>query len=210
MRLRVLFLGIIFCTAVDTSPALSSDEGKTCAKENDAGERLLCYDGLFRSEVKNETPTDDKGKWLSQSDTSKLTDSSDHYISLSSSDTIRARFGGGTKTANLTIRCMENTSSAYFVFGDQFLSDIQGYGRITYRIDDKKAETKSFIASTDHKALGLWSGESAIPFIKKLSGAKQMIVRMTPYNESPLTVTFDLRGFDAAIKPVSEACKWKS
>lgn len=209
MRGIKLTAGAAFFSLIGIASAVASDDAQSCAKETDAGKRLLCYDGLFRNEVSTVLPTADMGKWEHQSDVSKITDSADHYISLKSDDTIPNKFGFGSNPASILIRCKENKTSIYFSFGDHFLADIQGYGRITFRIDDKKSETKSFDVSTNNKSLGLWDGGSAVPFVKKLAGAKQMVVRMTPFNESALTVTFDVRGFDAAIKPVREACKWK-
>jgi len=62
--------------------------------------------------------------------------------------------------------------------------------------------------STDNKALGLWSGGESIPVIKKMFGKKQLIARMTPFSESPITVEMDITGLDAAIEPLRTACGW--
>lgn len=203
----ILTAGAALFVAIGVTTGHAKDDGNSCAKENDAAKRLLCYDGIFRNEVKNEPPTEGTGKWRLQSDTSKLEDTTDHYVFLSSDDTFSGRFGG-QKKAEFLMRCMENKTSAYFTFGDQFLADIQGYGKITYRLDSDKPITKSFNVSTDNKALGLWNGASSVPFLKSLSNRKQLVVRMTPYNESAITVTFDIRGFDEAVKPIRTACKW--
>lgn len=128
-------------------------------------------------------------------------------MNLSSNDTIKGRFGG-EKKASLIVRCEENSTSVYFILGDQYLADIQGYGDITFRLDSEKAITKGFEASTDNKALGLWRDSDAIPFIKNMVGIDNMIVRVTPYNQSPITVDFPVKGLDGAIKPLREACRW--
>ncbi len=196
---------LIAVIAVTTVQAENS--GNSCAKENDAAKRLLCYDGIFRNEIKAETTVEGTGKWRIKSDTSKIEDTTDYYVSLLSDDTIAKRFGGSGQ-AGIYLRCKENTTSVYFIFADEFVSDIEGYGDMTYRLDSNKPLTKSFEVSTDNKALGLWDGGSAIPFLKAMSGKDQLIVRMTPYNQSPLTMTFDIRGFDEAIKPLRAGCKW--
>ncbi|MFD1199545.1 type VI secretion system-associated protein TagO [Brucella gallinifaecis] len=188
-------------------PVQAEDSGNSCAKENDAAKRLLCYDGIFRNEIKTDPITEGTGKWRSQTDVSKIADTADHYAALQSEDKLSKRFGG-TGYAQIHMRCKENKTSAYFTFADQFLSDIQNYGKITYRLDTDKAVTKGFNVSTDNTGLGLWSGGSAIPFLKSLEGHKQLVVRVTPFNQSAITVTFDIRGFDEAVKPIRSACKW--
>ncbi|RCS25253.1 hypothetical protein DUT91_00010 [Phyllobacterium salinisoli] len=188
--------------------AIAQDSGKECAAIEDAGKRLLCYDGVFRTAIDVQSPTRTTGKWAVSTETSKITDTVDHFISLESDDAFPGKYGRSPQNARLLIRCMESKSTIYFNFGDHFLADIQGYGDITFRVDERKAEKRGFDESTDHSALGLWSGGTAIPFVKKLIGGKKLVVRATPYNESPITATFDLRGMDEAIKPLRAACKW--
>lgn len=63
-------------------------------------------------------------------------------------------------------------------------------------------------ASTDNKALGLWSGGKAIPVVKQMLGKSTMITRMTPFSESPFTATFNISGLNRAIEPLRKACNW--
>lgn len=35
-----------------------------------------------------------------------------------------------------------------------------------------------------------------------------MIVRFTPFNESPVTAKFNITGLEEAIKPLRDSCGW--
>lgn len=147
------------------------------------------------------------GSWKVSEEKSAFDDSSTVVLSLESTEHVRGQFGPPGPVV-MYLRCMENTTSIYFWVNDLFLADFQGYGTIDYRLDDQKAATIKSSASTDNKALGLWSGGSAIPFATKLLGAKRGMFRLTPMNESPVEFSFDLTGIENAILPLREACSW--
>jgi type VI secretion system protein VasI len=188
--------------------AHAQEDPKVCAGMDDAGQRILCYDGIFKESKKSElaSPTVNS-KWQLSTTKSKIDDSATATLALESDDDFAGKFGGREK-ATMVIRCQEHATSLYLIIGDHFLADIQGYDEVTYRIDEKKAATKTFGVSTDHKALGLWSGGSSIPFVKQMLGRERLVVRVTPYNESAITATFDISGAEEAVKPVREICKW--
>jgi type VI secretion system protein VasI len=174
----------------------------------DAAERLLCYDAIFREKTTSEKPAAQTNtKWQLSTTKSKIDDSESRTLSIESDDDFAAKYRGREK-ATLILRCHEHATSLYFIIGEHFLAEIQGYGEITYRVDEKKAVKKSFNVSTDNHALGLWSGGTAIPFVKQMLGGKKLVIRVTPYNESAVTATFDINGIDDVVKPVREGCKW--
>ncbi|MBU2983516.1 type VI secretion protein [Lentibacter algarum] len=154
-------------------------------------------------------PSDTKGigSWSVVKSESGFDDSSRVVLRQTSTNTISGRFGG-TANPSLLVRCQENTTSLFLVAGGHFLSDIQSYGRVDYRVDDRKAGRKSMKTSTDNQALGLWGGGQSIPFIKEIMSGKQLLVRLTPYNESPLEFSFEIDGLDEAIEPLRKACNW--
>lgn len=147
------------------------------------------------------------GSWVVTEDKSAFDDSRTVVLSLDSIEPIRGQFGSPAP-ARIYLRCQENTTSLFLVLNDLFLADIQGFGSVDYRIDDQKADSVRMANSTDNKALGLWDGGSAIPFIKKLEGGQNVVLRATPFNESPVEFSFDLTGLTPALIPLKEACKW--
>ena len=62
--------------------------------------------------------------------------------------------------------------------------------------------------STDNRALGLWRGGESIPVIKSMLGKRRMIVRATPYGDSPFMAEFIIAGLDEEIEPLRNACSW--
>lgn len=195
-KLSAFFAGWAICVS-----AVASTE---CVSVHDDKSRLACYDMKYRPATVATTAN----AWNVRESTSKMDDSKSVVLHVESTETVSGRFGGVGVTADLYLRCSENATSAYFVLGDNFLADTEGYGRVTYRLDSQKPKTASMDASTDNKALGLWSGGVAIPFIKGIYGRDAMTVRITPYNESPVTVTFPVSGLEEAITPLRKACRW--
>jgi Type VI secretion system VasI, EvfG, VC_A0118 len=90
--------------------------------------------------------------------------------------------------------------------------------KVTLRLDDRQARYESWGESTDHKALFAdelaYSGDVVYPagapvnLAKQLARAKTLIFQFTPFDGSPQTMRFDLRGLDRHIDKVAEACGW--
>jgi type VI secretion system protein VasI len=96
----------------------------------------------------------------------------------------------------------------YLSTGCHLASGHGGYGTVEYRFDDNPAGKRSFDASTDNRALGLWNGRKSIPLIKQMLGADKAIFRFTPYGNSPVTAKFGISGLAEAIQPLRDACHW--
>lgn len=201
-------------------PAFAGPED--CAKLTTNAIRLACYDAIFG---KPDVPADpapdnraagepgaeparDAHKWELGTSTSKMTDQQNVFLTLDSDNDVSGPFGGGLGPARLLLRCMENTTAVMLVVNGHFLADIQGYGRVEYRLDKDKLSRISMSVSTDNKALGLWNGSRAIPFIKQLIGHDTLVMRVTPFNESPVTLTFDITGLSEVLPKLRETCRW--
>lgn len=146
-------------------------------------------------------------KWVVNNSKSAMTDDKTVIMSLESENDIPGRFGV-SGPASLIVRCHENTTSIYFVLAGHYLAEIQGHDKVAYRLDSEKPSTTRFSVSTDNEAMGLWSGGRAIPFLKNMLGKDQMVVRLTPYSESPVEMTFKISGMDEAIKDLRNTCGW--
>jgi type VI secretion system protein VasI len=198
---------IALMLAGGTTVAIGQTTPEQCGAVDDGAERLVCYDLLFRVDRKAPTASS-QSRWVVSSETSRLDDTTNVFLTLVSSDTFPRRFSGGAAHGSMIVRCMENTTSMIFRMGDHHLADLQSYGRITYRIDETSAKTQRFVESTDNRALGLWNGGSSIPFVKALFGAENLLVQITPFGESPITVDFPIAGIEDEIVPLREACGW--
>lgn len=182
-----------------------------CAMIDADLDRLACYDEASGRTAKTTTPlaTDDTGKWNVNVKTSKFEDTTDVYLSLKSNDNVACRSYSTPAPVQLWIRCLENTTSLFIATDNCHLaSRVSGYGDVDMRTDGDKTRTVSMDASTDSRALGIWSGNRAIPAAIRLFEKEVLLVRFTPYNQSPVTAEFDISGLKNAIKPLREACGW--
>lgn len=178
-----------------------------CATVTNDLDRLACYD---RESGRTTTPvvTQGEGKWTVRTDKNKLTDQTDVFLSIDSDDTVNCRFSSGERVT-LVVRCYENRTSLILNTGCHMTSSrYNDYGDVTYRIDQEPSKTVGMQESTDNRSLGLWSGNRSIPLIKQMLGKTQMIVKMTPYGNSPIMATFQIAGLDKAIEPLRKACSW--
>ena len=70
--------------------------------------------------------------------------------------------------------------------------------RVTCRMDDESPETSTWSVSTDYTGT-FYNGWFVRGFIRSLSTADQLAVRVTPYSESPVTAIFNLTGLQAKL-----------
>jgi len=145
------------------------------------------------------------GAWNIELDKNALTDRTDVFIGINANETIQCGYESTRPT--LYLRCTDNTTAALLVTSC-FMADIQGYGKVRYRVDDGPMHSRNFIERTDNMALGLWSFGRSTPFIKQLMGGQKLIMEYTPFNDIPKQSTFDIRGVDDALIPLREACGW--
>ena len=99
--------------------------------------------------------------------------------------------------ARLVIRYKEGEKSVYVNFGEYLGSDSID---VTTRFDSMQAETTKWSLSTDRKAA--FFGGDISRFVNSLSYSNKLVVRATPYSESPRTYTFDISNFRELVGPV--------
>lgn len=192
------FVGVVALLAISTAHA--SEE---CASISNDQRRLACYDAEYRPTAERKTVSE----WVVSEQTSPIDDSKTVVLRTSAMEPVAGRFRRDSRPS-LILRCHENTTVMYMSFDAHHMADIQGYGRVTLRIDQQNAVTRDMLASTDSKALGLWNGGRSIPVIRSLFDADVLTVRATPFSESPITVQFPISGLEEAITPLREACNW--
>lgn len=171
-------------------------------------DRLACYDRASGRIPKTEKIDISGSAWRVVSEVSKLTDDPTVTLMVRTPEAVSCGFRR-PQPMSLYLRCMENTTSLFFA-GECHLtsSDYNDYGHVDIRLDNDKSFTSRMKESTDNKALGLWNGAASIPVIKKMFGKNRLVARMTPFNESPITIEMDVTGLDAAIDPLRKACGW--
>lgn len=189
------------------APQAQSQEMDCKTMEADL-DRLACYDKQSGRTPVTVTQRVEPTEWVTETKVSKLTDEKGVYLSVSSKEPVLCRWNNRNK-ATLVVRCHENKTSVYLTTECHMVSsEYNDYGDVTYRIDENPSKSIAMDESTDNRALGLWSGGQAIPFIKQMLGGQTMVTRFTPYNDSPVTAEFNISGLDKAIIALREQCKW--
>ncbi|WP_233597644.1 type VI secretion system-associated protein TagO [Citrobacter cronae] len=183
---------------------INNDALIKCQSEAKSDVRLACYDKILPPKAAEEAkPVVGVGKWQVSTKTSPVDDSENVYVSLSANDSFRSNFGGSI-TPDLYITCREKKTEL-FINWDTYLG--LNETQMLSRLDKQKAKTKTWDISSDTKAV-FYRG-NVIEFVKSLSQANVMFTQITPYNESPVSATFDLAGLSEALKPLQKACGWK-
>lgn len=144
------------------------------------------------------------GKWVSDSNASSFDDSKTVTLLLDAENDIDGP--SGAIRPSILVRCQEHQKDAYVYIGmspDVESGNLDG-ATIRTRFDKEPATTENTNQSTSHDSLFFINPEATIKdFLKH----DQMVLGFTPFDSSPVEITFDLRGLSEAIKPLNEACK---
>lgn len=202
VTLSIFFIFVL--TLTKPLQALSTDiissRLDVCSKIENSEERLKCYDGI----LVNTSGDNDKGNWIISRSESKMDGNrAVSYRAESANELLNSI--GMPKKAHLVLRCEEKTTDAYIVWPSSLgsFNDVA----VAFKIDDGK-----IIKERWNPASGLGSGafcKKPIDFIKKLSGAKHIIFKTSPYGRTAEEAEFSIKGIDRAISEISEACEWK-
>ncbi len=181
---------------------LRGDIARCAAIQNDV-ERLAAYDALAErlgvARPATETITG-SGKWRLRTDTSPMDDTKSYFLSLDAEAPVGTGFRAGTPT--MMIRFREEKFDCFISYPLFIGSDTTD---VTARIDRQQPVTRKWNISTDHKAI--FAPGDARQFVRYMTTAESLVVRLTPYGESPVTTTFDIRGLNEAIAPILEAMR---
>lgn len=171
--------------------------------------RLHCYDKLANPNGKQATPPPrpsaqparhsvEKGKWEVKIDKNPVDDSQTVTLALVA-DEGKSSF---QQPVVLLIRCKSNTTELFISWNDYLGNEAE----VLTRVGTAPASTMTWSLSTDSQAT--FYPRSPITFIKSFMGADRLVAQVTPYNESPVTAIFDLKGLTGAIAPLRKTCNW--
>lgn len=212
--ITAFIVALVIFSIIGDRPFEPDDEPVAQAEQQRRAEAALAALDEASAQQSNEAASSDStppppppSPWKVSRWQSKMDDSPAVLLRSQSEEIVSGRFGS-PGPATLMLRCLENTTNLLVKVNDHFLADIQGYGNVRYRIDDRQAAILRMRESTDNEALGLWTGGQAIPVIRRMFGHDQVTMQITPFNQSPVTVTFPITGLQEAIVPLRKACHW--
>jgi len=173
-----------------------------CARIDDDLARLACFDALhmrLQGPPSVAPPVKGVGLWKVSTERSKIDDSTAVTALLSASEPIGIRYKQATPT--LVARCKEGELDFYISWGIFIGSN--GH-EVTTRLDAEAANSDTWDVSTDHTAT-FYAGERK-PWFEALAGAKKLVVRTTPFGESPVITSFNVSGFANVRPALLKAC----
>ncbi|MCE6958080.1 type VI secretion protein [Cereibacter sphaeroides] len=145
------------------------------------------------------------GKWITRNDVNPLDDSRTVLLMLNA-ESGNSRFG---KTVTLYARCQSNVTEVYVNWND-YLGDDSGsrsnLKNVTSRIGDNPASLGRWGISTDNAAT--FYPRSPVSFLKSMLDQERLVLQTTPYNESPITAVFDIRGLRNVLGGLASTCGW--
>ncbi len=154
--------------------------------------------GQERGTAKGQEVDDEPVGWQLRTDVSPIDDTKSYFLSRTAQEPIGSGFMRSTPT--LMIRYKERELEVYVTFGTYLGSDKTV---VTVRIGESTARQEEWGLSTDGKAIFCPTDDRA--FVDQLIQNDRLVLRLTPFGESPVTATFDLTGLSEAIKPMTTA-----
>ena len=119
------------------------------------------------------------------------------YFSLSADKT-----RSSNENVSLVIRAKPDETEVYIRW-DNYLGS-EAY--VTSRIDDGAVDEREWSISTDKEAT-FYPGDT-VELIHAFINAEKYVVKITPYNESPVTAYFNLSGFSRKAEKYREYLNW--
>lgn len=147
--------------------------------------------------------------WRVREDTSAMTDDVSVMITTYS-DSYFGRYND-FRRATLVLRCSENTSAVFVNFNESLGNDgsYNNPGKnVLVRIGDAAANEQFWSTSTSREAIGLWRGGGSIPFMRQLTSAETLRLRVTPDRRNPMEVLFYTNRLREHLPKLASACGW--
>ena len=164
-------------------PAMAQTGGAACATIEADGDRLACYDDIFRL-------VPDADGALS--------------VTLQSEQLIPAR-PSGREPATMTVSCAAGNLAVTFAFAGNTLSALGNDAGLTLQYDLQAARSRTLPVDSSNTSI-IIAGLDARNFLDGLAGATNLTTRVTPVNSRSLSVRFRVDSFIAQTEPVIAAC----
>ena len=145
-------------------------------------------------------PQEEPVDWILKTETSPIDDSRTYILRRDAEEEIGRGFFASTPT--LIIRHKEGSLELYITIGQYLGSDGT---LVTSRLGSSPAQESEWSTSTDGKAIFYPSNVDA--FVRQLMENNKLVIRVTPYGESPVTTSFNLSGLTKAIEPMKNLIK---
>jgi len=205
--LRFTFVaGLLLLNAANGQNTSVIDQLREASKITNDSIRLHKYDLILENngikekslKVNKEPVGKTDSKWMVSTDINPIDDSKQIIFSLIADE----GKSDMRRPIIFMIRYSSNKTEIYVGWSDYLGSK----AHVTMRIGKEQAETSKWGMSTDNKAT--FYPKNCISLIKKITQVDQVVLRCTPYNESPITAVFDVRGLSEIAEEYMDDLKW--
>lgn len=183
-RLHKLLAVVAIAIAGPVMPAAAQSTPEQCASIADDGERLACYDSLFRS-------------------TGAIPQ--DAVVVVESERMIPAQ-PTGRAPATMTVACADGAPDVSFSFAGQLVSNTGDIAPVTFQVDAGGTAVRTLTANEDNTELRFATPRDAEAFLDSLIGGRNVKVRMTPVRQRSVTVDFRLPEVADQIAALRAGC----
>jgi type VI secretion system protein VasI len=199
---QTLLILMLLVISFNSYSAIDEKRFAKCAAVEGDLSRLECFDRLAKQNNLDgpqfqPQSISGSGKWKANVEFNPIDDSKTVTIVLHA-DSGKSRWGNNI---SLIARCKSGKTELYINWRDYLGSE----SYVLTRIGKNKAVTRKWSLSTDSKAT---FNRDSVSFLKEMLKSPKLVAHTTPYNENPVTATFDTSGLENAIKPLRDTCSW--
>lgn len=142
------------------------------------------------------------GRWTSGSSArSLMDDSSTVTLHLDADAPVKAWLK--VVEPALVLRCKERVLDTYMVTNTAAAVEYGGSHTVRLRFDSATPVSENWGEATDHAALFAPEPEN---FLDRLRTTDRLVLEFTPFNASPVILTFDTRGLQHHVNRLLDAC----
>ena len=195
----------VLVTGNEEQATMVEKEVSRCASEQNADQRLACYDELARMLDGRELSTHQSygGNWSLESEQHPVLNRTDQRLSVRSDKPVQ--FDGEAVEEEiypvLSISCKASKASVSLNWKMHL-----GRGSIRMRthFDDSPHRSEIWSIASDYQTV-LVRG-SDIAFIKAMERHDKLTAEITPFGQRPVTAQFTIAGLTEAIEPLAKPC----
>ena len=201
---RVCCASLSFLLYCGTSAQASTEElvqkASFCKTIDSSVERLQCFDKLEWSHPENSpqpSTVEGSGDWVISESVDPFDDTATITAILASENASNYL----SERVTMVLRCKSGQTEAYINWHEYLGSTAV----VTDRIDKAPTERLGWQLSTDSQAS---FRPRARKFMESLAEATTYLAQVTPYNESPVSASFNVLGAKEVIGRIKTACSW--
>lgn len=188
---RVLLLMVLSLSLLSAQEVTKEQVNQIYQIQDDEA-RLASFDQWAKSLGLDRQTMETRGNWSVDVDSDPMDDSKKIIFTCLASD------GGGAYDTPAIIIRWQNGELESYIYWDDYLAD---NNQVTLRFDSEDAYKERWSMSTNSQATFCPNPQV---FVNKLLTHDRLVTRITPYNEGPRTLVFDISGLEEQSDAFSE------